>query len=326
MNRLPWHRSPPYGGLGDDGGTERLETDVMRFMAILAFCLVAIFALVQSISTTDPAAVTQAPAAHAEAPAVVARATAATDPVTAPETAATAEQTVIEAPAAYAEAVSAVAKATAPAEPVAAPVAAATVEQTVVRTPDAELREPAREPPERTPPPPAPRRMAAVAAVTAAPAPGAQPEKVIRPPDTTTLRPNVPDLPAAPQTANDPSPPAETQLPARPERGFTLRFESGAALTQLVRRGDVNLYAFTGRDAWQLMVVGGRATFRTAQEPRQFHEMTPSTVPEDVVTSFRRGVIASAKVRAPGPTLTAQDHEELSRLVKRLEKRLEELN
>jgi 4-hydroxy-tetrahydrodipicolinate synthase len=39
----------------------------------------------------------------------------------------------------------------------------------------------------------------------------------------------------------------------------------------------------------------------------------------------RRGVIASAKVRAPGPALTPYDHEELARLIARLEKRLEEL-
>ncbi|WP_099824000.1 dihydrodipicolinate synthase family protein [Oceaniglobus indicus] len=40
----------------------------------------------------------------------------------------------------------------------------------------------------------------------------------------------------------------------------------------------------------------------------------------------RRGVIASPRVRAPGPSMTARDHDELTRLVARLEKRLEELN
>lgn len=39
----------------------------------------------------------------------------------------------------------------------------------------------------------------------------------------------------------------------------------------------------------------------------------------------RRGVIASSKVRAPGPSLTAQDHDEITRLMIRLEKRLAEL-
>ena len=35
-------------------GMENLETDVMRFMAILGFCLVAVFALVQSLPAADP--------------------------------------------------------------------------------------------------------------------------------------------------------------------------------------------------------------------------------------------------------------------------------
>lgn len=37
----------------------------------------------------------------------------------------------------------------------------------------------------------------------------------------------------------------------------------------------------------------------------------------------RRGVIASAAVRAPGPSMTARDQEELSRILERLERRLE---
>jgi len=40
----------------------------------------------------------------------------------------------------------------------------------------------------------------------------------------------------------------------------------------------------------------------------------------------RRGVIASAKVRAPGPSLTRMDHDEITRLMARLDKRLKELN
>jgi hypothetical protein len=94
-----------------------------------------------------------------------------------------------------------------------------------------------------------------------------------------------------------------------------LRFESGAALTQLVRSGEVDLFAFAGGDAWQLMLVGSRATFRTAQEPRQFHEMTPSTVPDDVLVSFRRSVIAASKPTTWGVTLPAATSAQLTRLM-----------
>ncbi len=46
----------PWQGIGvaDGGGLEELQTDVMRFMAILAFCLVAVFALVQSMPMHPP--------------------------------------------------------------------------------------------------------------------------------------------------------------------------------------------------------------------------------------------------------------------------------
>ena len=49
MSKLPWTSYPARSAGNDEGGMEHLETDVMRFMAILAFCLVAIFALVQSM-------------------------------------------------------------------------------------------------------------------------------------------------------------------------------------------------------------------------------------------------------------------------------------
>jgi hypothetical protein len=53
---------------GEAGGAADLQTDVMRFMAILAICLVAIFALVQSIplDTTAPEATVSPPEPEVE--------------------------------------------------------------------------------------------------------------------------------------------------------------------------------------------------------------------------------------------------------------------
>jgi len=53
VNRPPWQ--PRSFGSDADHGMEDLQTDVMRFMAILGFCLVAIFALVQSLPFPPPA-------------------------------------------------------------------------------------------------------------------------------------------------------------------------------------------------------------------------------------------------------------------------------
>ncbi|MDX1517241.1 MAG: hypothetical protein R3288_10400 [Woeseiaceae bacterium] len=65
---------------GDSGGAADLQTDIMRFMAILALCLVAIFALVQSIPLAPeplPAPLAAPPPVTMPAPATAAAADAA---------------------------------------------------------------------------------------------------------------------------------------------------------------------------------------------------------------------------------------------------------
>ena len=85
MSRSPLFY-PMHRGDSDAGGAADLQTDIMRFMAILALCLVAIFALVQSIPLV-PEAPTQSPAPAAPPPMTVA----AGEPVTPPPAEAPAE-------------------------------------------------------------------------------------------------------------------------------------------------------------------------------------------------------------------------------------------
>ena len=54
MTRSPLAYPLNRGADMDVGGAADLQTDVMRFMAILSLCLVAIFALVQSLPVTPP--------------------------------------------------------------------------------------------------------------------------------------------------------------------------------------------------------------------------------------------------------------------------------
>jgi hypothetical protein len=68
-----------HRGDSDAGGAADLQTDIMRFMAILALCLVAIFALVQSIPLV-PEAPTQSPAPAAPPPMTAAAGEAVTPP------------------------------------------------------------------------------------------------------------------------------------------------------------------------------------------------------------------------------------------------------
>ncbi|MCH7898310.1 MAG: hypothetical protein IIC62_03070, partial [Proteobacteria bacterium] len=49
MNHSPLAYPLTRGINGDSGGAADLQTDIMRFMAILGLCLVAIFSLVQSL-------------------------------------------------------------------------------------------------------------------------------------------------------------------------------------------------------------------------------------------------------------------------------------
>jgi hypothetical protein len=75
---------PMHRGDTDAGGAADLQTDIMRFMAILALCLVAIFALVQSIPLV-PEAPSQSPAAAAPPPVARAVATPVPQPTAEPQ-------------------------------------------------------------------------------------------------------------------------------------------------------------------------------------------------------------------------------------------------
>ena len=177
MSRSPLFYPLSRGGNPDGDGASDLQADVMRFMAIISLCLVAIFALVNGLPVTP----------------------AAPDPVAAKP------------------------------EPVAAkpePVAAKPdpVEEVIVAEVSAEI-------------------------------------------------------------INDASIAAATPS----EEGFTLSFETDAALMSLVNRQVVGLYAIAPDKAQRMNVEGGAISFWPASVPGQFHEMDRSTVPSAVLAAFQTG-------------------------------------
>ncbi len=188
-------------GDADAGGVADLQTDIMRFMAILALCLVAIFALVQSIPLM-PTPV---------------------EPVAVPES----EPVPVEIE-------------TLPPEPVLPP---PVVEEPVAALVDAPVESP-------------------VETITAE----APQEPVEEPVETVT----------------------ETPVNAPTEEGFSLRFESDLALTRLVARNEVGLYAIGEQRSFRMSVNRGSFSFWPASAPNQYHEMDPATVPDTVVTALRR--------------------------------------
>lgn len=236
MTRSPLFYPLNRGMDADAGGAADLQTDVMRFMAILSLCLVAIFALVQSI----PLAPTPVPQAPEE---------------TAPET---------------------------PPLPDAA-VAAEPAAQTVGKA--VELVRPERKPLPPTEPPVALQR----------PKPVPMPE-------------SRQATPAAPTPAvSDPAPPAQ--------EGFTLRFESDAALTRLVARDVVGLYALTSAKAKRMNVNRGEPGFWPASAPSRVHEMDETTVPANVIDAYHRSGGGTASVKW-GVTLPASMSQELDRFLR----------
>jgi hypothetical protein len=230
MSRAPFAyplgRSPD----GEAGGAADLQTDIMRFMAILALCLMAIFALVQSLPTAP------APAAPE-----------AVDPsgvITASEP--------VEAPA--------------PEEPV---------------------------------------------PVLSRPEPTHSPAII----ETT-----VEQRALAVRDAATPSPPIEAAKPVVPEttrpepEGFTLRFESDAALSRLVATGKVGLFALDDRGAQRMSVAESRISFWAAPVPARYHEMDAATVPAAVRNALLRTGRGN-ETRQWAVTLPARLSQELERLM-----------
>lgn len=83
--------------------------------------------------------------------------------------------------------------------------------------------------------------------------------------------------------------------PAPVKKGFTLRFASTEALERLVAAGTVSLYAMADKQAWRLSLHHGHPDFTEATFPRWFHEMAVSTVPLDYVRNLETSIGQSAQ-------------------------------
>lgn len=225
----------------DAGGAADLQTDIMRFMAILSLCLVAIFALVQSIPLTPAEPLAPAPAEQAD---VVA------STVAADEDAATTVE---------------------PAPPAAVPQSAASQADTGID--------------------------AAVVLTRPKWQPRFAPEEAPVPAQTPlpSVRPEVSQDKAS-TSAEQPAPPVEDDAVPSTTDGFTLRFESDAALTRLVATNSVGVYALADGRAQRMAVSESRISFWEASTPNSYHEMETETVPGAVIDALSRNGTASNAV------------------------------
>lgn len=229
-----WH-----SGASDTAEVE-LQADVMRFVAILALCLVAISTIVEQAASGDTAA------AEISAPVP-----APFDPV-----------------------------------PVTTPVSPTPPQTSSTRVADAGVvtlpiprpapaRAPRQKAPETQPPRPEP--------VAAAPPPAVVPKPIPR--ATPVTEPASAPKPE-PESIAEPTPAAEAEPtpdsapePTPEQRGFTLRFDSDAAMLRMVSRGEAGVFLIDGRRAWQLGFGDVGAQFAEAAPPSRFHAIAAGTVP-----------------------------------------------
>jgi hypothetical protein len=111
-------------------------------------------------------------------------------------------------------------------------------------------------------------------------------------------------------------PPIPEPAPVTESRGFTLRFETDLALTRLVARNEVGLYAITPDKSVRMNVNRGALSFWAASVPNEFHEMDEATVPDDVQVALRRaGSVKIGDVKW-GVTLPSNMRQQLNQYLK----------
>jgi len=118
-------------------------------------------------------------------------------------------------------------------------------------------------------------------------------------------------------------PPIPSKAPSEPipsqstRKGFTLRFASDSALETLVSRQKVNFFALAGKKAWQLKMTRSRPGYIAVQNPSKIYEMETATVPANYVTGFSQQVAAFGRGKITwGVTLPDQTAAAINRLIK----------
>jgi hypothetical protein len=110
--------------------------------------------------------------------------------------------------------------------------------------------------------------------------------------------------------------PAATPPEASEPEGHVLRFASDAALQTLISAGMVNFYAVAGQQAWRLRLADNRASFISSQNPRTLYEMEPATVPPQFSAAFKQQVAAFGRLSVTwGVTLPSRTTADIRQIV-----------
>jgi Skp family chaperone for outer membrane proteins len=110
--------------------------------------------------------------------------------------------------------------------------------------------------------------------------------------------------------------PGVTPPPEPARKGFTLRFASDEALEKLILDGKVNFYAIAGKNAWRLKLSGGKPAYIATAFPRQIYEMETPTVPIDYAAVFQRQIaVFGRRTLTWGVTLPVPTTDSINQMV-----------
>ncbi len=310
--RFAIHRSPP-----SSNDVEMLQTDVMRFFAILCLCLMAIFALVKALPMSPPSdrpTITAPPDPSAEAAALENRISDLKDKL------ARLEARLADATAALKQLNAQAADATVRQQKIQSQLSRTRAELAAVSQTLATAR----------------KEISAREDVLAGIVRDIKEKRRVRKElkaqieieeqKHQEIRARLDRAADRLSRATQPQQPAPVKMPPAPvppppaRKGFTLRFASDTALDTLVNRGAVKFYALAGQKAWILKTANGQPEYTAAPMPAEIYEMDAGTVPAGYTASFSRQVAAFGQGRVTwGVTLPENTANAISRLIKNRE-------
>ncbi len=274
MIRPVWH----FPRHNEANTSETLQSDVMRFIAILALCLVAIFTLVQSLPLR-PLAEPEAAQPAAETTPSVHIATSLPSPEAVNEIVA---DEIVPLPL------------TAP-EP---------RKEKSTPTPPQPLRETM---PQSAPMPVRPVDRAQEPKPESLATTAEPPRPLFQMPET---------IPKPSQPAQHRAEARQNASTSAEKERLILRFASDNALLALVAQRRVNVYAWARGAALRLSSERGVLSFAPATAPKHFHSMMPDTVPSAIARALERSAPAAGDGSVTwGVTLPADTQGQLERLV-----------
>lgn len=106
------------------------------------------------------------------------------------------------------------------------------------------------------------------------------------------------------------------ETPAPPESvGFNLRLASDQALITLLQKEEVQLYAMVRKTTWQISPQNGALRLRTRERPPLFHEMTRETVPNKLKALIQQRAVFDPDRVTWGLVLPASIRKQINQLM-----------